>query len=214
MEDKQLYPIYTSEKETGALLHDIYLFDDIESPREFTDIINLLNSAQEQDEIIFHINTLGGSFYSALALIDAINNTLATTLASLSGVVASAGTIIALAVDGIRVSNGLEFMSHYYTTGYWGKGNELEAQAEFSIPHMKKVFRELYKDFYTKKEITRIIRGEDSYLSGDEVIARWENVIAKREAEINKDIKKQSKAQIKSTIEYLESEGYSVTPRD
>ena len=195
------YPI-TQQSEGGGTLYTIYILKGVEAPEHFAEVISVIDNAMDGDTIIIKLNTPGGSFDSAMMLRDAIKSSRATVLAECVGSVASAGTFIALACAGLYIAPFCEFMIHNYSGGVYGKGNELEAQANFAIPHLKSVCYEVYDMFLTKKEIKKVIKGHDMYMTKAEVEERWERVIEKRTAEIT-EIRKQELAE---HIEALQQE--------
>jgi ATP-dependent protease ClpP protease subunit len=108
----------------------------------------------------------------------AIQECRAEVTAVLSGSVASAGTIIALACDKIECDFSLEFMIHMLSGGTVGKANEMKAHGQFMTRHYPELFKRIYKDFLTESEIELIIEGKDIWLDGDEVLERWNRMVA------------------------------------
>ena len=76
-ESKSTY-IKTSRQELCS--HQVYLDEDIGEPKKYRDLINLLYTCSEDTEFNLFINTCGGNLSSAMAIIEAINNTNGTVL--------------------------------------------------------------------------------------------------------------------------------------
>ena len=153
---------------------DVYIMTEIINPIEYSELCHLLRNANSKEVIRIHINTPGGRLDSATMIIDAITESDAYIIGVLSGSVASAGTMIALACDELECSSYLEFMIHYFSGGTGGKGNEIKAHSNFIDKHMPMVFKKIYAGFLSDKEIEDMIEGKDVWLNGDEVLERFE----------------------------------------
>ena len=153
---------------------DVYITAEIVNPIEYNELCHLLRNATSKETIRLHINTPGGRLDSTTMIIDAISASDAYIIGVLSGNVASAGTMIALACDELECSSYLEFMIHYFSGGTGGKGNEIKAHSNFIDKHMPMIFKKMYAGFLTNKEIEDMIEGKDIWLNGDEVLERFE----------------------------------------
>lgn len=153
---------------------DVYITAEIVNPIEYNELCHLLRNANSREVVRLHINTPGGRLDSATMIIDAISASDAYIIGVLSGNVASAGTMIALACDELECSSYLEFMIHYFSGGTGGKGNEIKAHSNFIDKHMPMIFKKMYAGFLTNKEIEDMIEGKDIWLNGDEVLERFE----------------------------------------
>ena len=154
---------------------DAYIASEIVDPIEYNELCHTLRGASSKEVIRLPINTPGGRFDSATMIIDAISQSDAYVIGVLSGTVASAGTMIALACDELECSSYLEFMIHYFSGGTGGKGNEIKAHSSFINKHMPMVFKKVYTGFLTETEIDDVIEGKDIWLNGDEVLERFES---------------------------------------
>ena len=153
---------------------DVYLNTGIDEPSYYSEICYILSTLTEDETVYFHINTPGGILDSAFQLVDAIKGCRATTIAKLTGTVASAGTIIALSCDKLIVAEHTSFMIHNYSAGAYGKGNELKARQEHIDKSTNYAFKEFYSGFLTDKEVKEVINGKDIWLTADEVRMRWQ----------------------------------------
>ena len=153
---------------------DIYLTDEIGVPFNYNELTYCIKNAPADYDIRMHISTPGGVIDGALFIIDAINLSKAKVTGYLTGTVASAGTIIALACHELVVANHLSFMIHNYSaTGISGKGHEIKAYQNFTNANIEKTFRTFYKGFLTDKEMNSVIDGQDIWMNEDEVARRW-----------------------------------------
>jgi len=108
-------PIITNRHHTDA-----YLTDGIEEPAYYNELCHELRTAERGDTFTIHLNTPGGMVDSAFMIIDAIKASKAKVTGYLSGTVASAGTMIALACDKLEVADHTSFMIHNYSAGMMG----------------------------------------------------------------------------------------------
>ena len=202
-------PIVTTAKPEGGFHSVVHITDEISEPREYLELLTVLNSATEEDTIIFNINCPGGRLDTTLMVVDAMHNTLANTIARITGEAASAATMIMLAVDNLECSDFGSAMVHYYSGGLYGKGNELKSRMDFEVKHMPRIVQSYYKGFLTKKEIKALIGGEDFYMDKEEIEARWEVVIDKRTKLALKAMSEEEEQGHLELLEYLETKGYT-----
>ena len=166
-------PITTAGKSTHA-----YLTDDIVEPAAYNELCFLLTSATSDETFHIHINTPGGLIDSAVMLVDAIKSSKAKVIGHLSGTVASAGTIIALSCNDIKVAPHTSFMIHNYSAGISGKGHEMKARQEFVDASLNEAFKTFYTGFLTPDEMESVIDGKDMWMGTSEVIERWSNKLS------------------------------------
>lgn len=150
----------------------VYLTDVIEAPSLYNELCYKLDNASPAEEFFIYINTPGGILDAAIMTVNSIKNTAANTTARLSGTVASAGTIIALACRNVEIADHTAFMIHNYSGGLFGKGHELKAHQEFVDANLNKSFSSFYEGFLTPAEIKRVIDGKDYWMNKDEVLSR------------------------------------------
>lgn len=105
---------------TNKNITTVYLTDVIEAPAMYNELCYKLDTASEAEKFYIYINTPGGILDAAVMLVNSIKNTKAATIAKLSGTVASAGTLIALACNDIIVADHTAFMIHNYSGGMQG----------------------------------------------------------------------------------------------
>lgn len=152
---------------------EAYITESIDEPSVYNELCHRLRLAPASSTVTLHINTPGGIIDSALMIIDAIKASKAKIIGYLTGTVASAGTIIALACDELSISQHLTFMIHNYSGGMVGKGHEMKAHQEFVDRNLNEAFKSFYAGFLSPKEMQSIIDGRDLWLSSEEVAARW-----------------------------------------
>ena len=166
------WDLYVPVVTTKNAIH-AYITEAIDEPSNYNELCYLLDTADSSDVVHLYINTPGGMIDSAFMLLAAIKNSAATTIGHLSGTVASAGTMIALACNKLEVAPHTAFMIHNYSAGLAGKGHEMRARQEFADSSLETAFKDIYGNFLTNKEIKAVIDGKDLWMGRDEVLARF-----------------------------------------
>ena len=160
-----------------------YLTNQIADPEEYNELCFLLNNATPDQEIELVLNTPGGMLDSALMIMDAIKNCKATVKVRLTGTVASAGTIIALACNKLEAAPHLSFMIHNYSGGVVGKAHEIKSQQDFTEKNLTSAFKSFYDGFLTPREMKKVIKGEDMWMNQEEVLKRWNKKLKENKKE-------------------------------
>lgn len=167
---------------------EFYLYDEIEDPMDYIDLLQVLDNAGPNDTVIIHINSVGGRLDIALQIRNSIVNSEATVIASLDGSCYSAATIIALSCKSINVTPSCLFMIHTYSHLLYGKENETKSQKEASDRLWQKVVDEVYSGFLTDEEISSVRAGTDIWLTSDEMVPRLTALKEKNEQRENEYI--------------------------
>ena len=155
-----------------------FITGSIDEPKLYNELCFILHTAEIDTTIILHINTPGGIIDSAFMIVDAIHHSKAKVIGKLSGTVASAGTIIAMACHDLEVSEHLSFMIHNYSGGMAGKGHEMKARQRFTDLHLNEAFKSFYHGFLTSEEMNSVIDGTDLWMGTSEVNERWKSRLA------------------------------------
>ena len=160
-------PIVAKDKVVTA-----YLMSEIYEPEVYNELCYTLEHT-EADYVRLVMNNGGGMMDSMISIINSINKSNATVVAVISGTVASAATMITLACDEVEVAPYTSWLTHYYSGGSAGKGNELRAKHEFDEIEIPKMFKEIHKGFLTEDEIDRVIDGKDIWLNKEQIEKRF-----------------------------------------
>lgn len=175
-------PIISTPNADGSMLYSIYITKEIAEAHHYDELSYLLsNTVKETDTVNMYLSTPGGYINSAMYIIDAMTKCPAVITGILSGCVASAGTVIAMACHSLIVHSHTSMMIHNYRGGYYGAAHEIEMDFKFTHPHTQQFMRDLYDGFLTEEECNMVFSGQDKYIGADEIVQRWENVIAKRQ---------------------------------
>lgn len=190
---------------------NVYVMSEIGYADEYIELIDILAGAKDTDTFNIYLNTPGGNMDTAIMIVNALASTEAITTAYLTGNVASAGTVIALACDALVPMAYSEFMIHTYSMGAYGKGHELDTRVKFTSDNWKKFAKDVYTPFLTDDELDSILKGQDMYFSASEVVDRWERVIQFREKQADAYKQDNLLEDTNMIIQYLQDNGYTVT---
>ena len=159
----------------------LYLTEGIEDSSQYHEFSETAAALTPEDTIVLMINNGGGYLSGAQMISRVLMNCPAYSIGIVVDMAASAATIVALQVDELVMEPFSYFMIHAPTWGeYPKKMHELQASAEFAIPHTKSYIASVYKDFLTDDEITHVINGGDKYLTAEEVMERFANIQERR----------------------------------
>jgi ATP-dependent protease ClpP protease subunit len=160
--------------ETQLTLRQIsfYLSDEIGPPLAYTDLLNTLRTAGENDMILLHLNTPGGNFDTGLQIINNISASKAHVITVLEARAYSMGAMIFLAGHELIVHDNCQLMFHNYSSSIIGKGNEQHAQVLAIGKWFEKTMSRVCHPFLTRDEIDSILRGEDIWMDSDDIRKR------------------------------------------
>ena len=161
--------------------YSLYLHGPIGSADDYMEHFAVLKQATQNDVVSIYFNTPGGNMATAFEFIDHMSDCQAPILGIIGLDCASAGTAIALACDGWRVSDFSTFMVHSFSYGAYGHATAVETQGSFNSALNEKFVRSTYKDFLTEAEIVDVIKGVDLLIKPEDLATRLENLAAKRE---------------------------------
>jgi len=154
--------------------YTIEIDDVIESVKQFSTAISVLENATEDDDIIIKIQTPGGLFDAADALVHAIRKCVAPIHFIATGTVASAGTMILLEGTSFELSKNFVALLHNGGSGAVGNLNEYFVKAEFDKKHTYKAYWDIYQGFLTEEEFDGLMRGDNIWLDAEEWCKRYE----------------------------------------
>lgn len=152
--------------------YEFHLDQEILEPSYYRTLINVLNSASENDLVVLNINSGGGMLDGALSIIEALKNTRANTLACLVGSCYSAATLIALSCNNIDVGEFATLMCHNSSYGLGGYTTDIKDRANFEHKMISKIYHSVYKDFLCKEEIEYVLDNKTIWMDSCEIIER------------------------------------------
>lgn len=171
--DKEWDDFVPIKKSKDGKKMDVFLFEHIEVPSIYAKLVYELLTAESGVNVNLHINNGGGYIDAASAIVYAIANSKANITAHLSGTVASAATVIALACPTIIVEPDLNFMCHEASfQGVSGKFSDMKTFQTFYDKHTRESSIRHYEGFLTKAEIEEMHRGKEHWFNAEETRQR------------------------------------------
>lgn len=174
-----------------ARQHSFYLSGEVKEPEEYIEWFDTIRNAGPDDDVIIHINSMGGNLDTALQFIRVLGETQACVTTSIEGSCMSAATMIFLQGQNFQISPFSLVMCHNYSGGAFGKGGEIYDNIVYERNWSKDFLHEVYKDFLTEAEINSMLDNKDLWLTHKDVEERCRNLMKKRMArakELGQDV--------------------------
>ena len=149
-------------------LYSIFIYSEIKNADQFAPAIEALLGADEEDTVVVHLSTPGGSVDATDTFVHALTCCRARVLFIASGGVHSAGTLILMHAPEVTFSSGFNALVHNGVVGYAGKTSDFDAATTFMKKQMHKLLKSTYEGFLTAKEIEALIHGKDFWMDADE----------------------------------------------
>lgn len=156
-----------------AGIYNIYLFGTIYDASQFIGAIEVLQNAGDNDVVVIHLSTNGGSLDAADTFISAMKECDARIVVKASGGVHSAGTLILLAADEFSLSDNVHFLIHNGSCGSGGKFSDWRKETKHTERYMEQVMRTSYAGFMSDDEINDLLEGKDYWLTVDDFMDRY-----------------------------------------
>jgi len=156
--------------EPKGWVHTVRLYGGIGAAEAYEDLFEVLGSASPQDDIVIHINTHGGNLDTVVSLVEALRNCRGVVTTIAEGTVASGGSLIFFSGHQLLVGDFVEVLLHDASIGgLGGKSNELSSLAWSSKKTISNLYHNVYGAYFSKKEINKVLKGQDLYLDASEL---------------------------------------------
>ena len=147
----------------GSIGSDEY-WDDISDKAFKQDIENL----GDVENITLHINSPGGSVFSAVAIANTLKNHKAKITANIDGLAASAATIITSACDTVRMPKNALFMVHNPITFAYGNNQDMQKTLEMLNKVKNSIIVTYLNKAKTDKETLSELMDNETWMSAEE----------------------------------------------
>lgn len=164
MAGNKAFKVTCAGPEHGPCLFNIYLYSEIMKSEQFIPAIEALQAANEDDVVVVHLSTPGGSIDATDTFLHALRGARARVMFNASGGCHSAGTLILMHAKEITFSEGFNALIHNGSVGFGGKFSDWESGTAYTRKHMRALFERTYKGFLTDVEIADLIAGKDFWL--------------------------------------------------
>jgi len=165
--------------------NNIYFYDDVTN-KSVVKLIKLLKHATDYVEqmniktngaghIYLHICSRGGSVFTGLAAMDAIQSNPVPVTTVMEGSVCSAATFIALGGATVTIRPSAYVLIHQITSRFWGKYEEFHDEKQ-TLDKLMKRLRSLYnnKTSIPSRVLDKMFK-HDIYIDADDAI-KWKIV--------------------------------------
>lgn len=147
----------------GSIGSDEY-WDDISDKAFKQDIENL----GDVENITLHINSPGGSVFSAVAIANTLKNHKAKVTANIDGLAASAATIITSACDTVRMPKNALFMIHNPITFAYGNNQEMQKTVKMLDKVKNSIIETYLNKTKTDKETLSELMDNETWMNAEE----------------------------------------------
>jgi ATP-dependent Clp protease protease subunit len=151
-----------------------YLSDCVQDSHEYHEILQLLDTAGEQDTIRLVINNEGGSASTCVQIIDHIRSSKATVLGHISGDACSAAGLIWLACHQQAVAEHSMLMIHNAVGGIGGKYSDITSYITAANKRIRGLYEDIFEHFLSAEELDNVFKGEELWICFDEIVSRLE----------------------------------------
>ena len=147
----------------GSIGSDEY-WDDISDKAFKQDIENL----GDVENITLHINSPGGSVFSAVAIANTLKNHKAKITANIDGLAASAATIITSACDTVKMPKNALFMIHNPITFAYGNNQDMQKTIEMLNKVKNSIIETYLNKAKTDKETLSELMDNETWMNAEE----------------------------------------------
>lgn len=156
--------------------------EDFEHPRQFSEIVNILDNASEGDHMCISLTTSGGALHSILPLLGAMENTACHVHIHACSDVASAGTFLLMKAHSISINDYVTVMCHNVSFGSAGSGHTVATHVAHTLKSSEKIMRDMYHLFFNDEELDKMLTGTDFYMDKEEFLKRYESRMEQQQA--------------------------------
>lgn len=133
---------------------------------------DIFEKAKENDEIVIYFNSPGGSVTTLNMFLNAMSFSKCRNITAKVNFAASAAAIMVMACPNIMFNVNSTLMFHTYSSVFWGKSQEIEADQKHQDKICKKIFEKYCSRILSKSEIEELYNGKDFYFDEQEALAR------------------------------------------
>lgn len=161
------------KEEIISTIYHVYIDDYIVDIGYYQNVISILNNANEDDVVVFHLSTDGGVVDTAVAICNAIRATEAKTISIIRTRAISAGTFFVMTTDSVIVMPHSFMMFHPAQYGVSDDMKNVKNFVSFQDNRLKLIFQDFYDGFFTDKEINDMVENRmEVWMDENEIIDR------------------------------------------
>ena len=165
-----------SSSHNGGMTHVIRIHEDISEPSNWSDELDLINGASEQDTIVLDVCSPGGYLDTAMLFHRSLNNCAAHTVAIIGPECASAASVISLSCREWILDDTSSLMIHTSSYSLGGKDTDILEHANFSRGQLKRLYENVYSGFLSPDDLSDVIKGTPFYFDAENIADRLDNL--------------------------------------
>lgn len=167
----------------GGMTHVIKIHEDISDPTNWSDELDLINGACEEDTIVLDVCSAGGYLDTAMLFHRSLNSCAAHTVAIIGPECASAASVIALSAREWILDDTSSLMIHTSSYSLGGKDTDILEHANFSRGQLKRLYEKVYSGFLSSDDLSDVIKGTPFYFDVEQIAERLDNLQEYRNAQ-------------------------------
>lgn len=171
-----------SSSHNGGMTHVIRIHEDISEPSNWSDELDLINGASEQDTIVLDVCSPGGYLDTAMLFHRSLNSCAAHTVAIIGPECASAASVISLSCREWILDDTSSLMIHTSSYSLGGKDTDILEHANFSRGQLKRLYEKVYSGFLSTDDLSDVIKGTPFYFSAEQIADRLDALTEYRES--------------------------------
>ena len=191
-DEKTIINNWIREPKAIATLYEFYICGAIEEPECYIDMFDIIRHSRAHDTIKIYLNSFGGDMFTGIQFLRVLSEADGDVIVSIEGACMSAATLIMLAADSVEITPNSSVMVHNYSSGTFGKGNEMHLQIQHERKWSENLFKDVYADFLTADEITSVLNGKDLWMDSEETMLRLEERAEIMNARLEKETQEDS----------------------
>lgn len=184
-EDMMLFPQKSriTSNHNGGMTHIIKIHEDISDPTNWSEELDLINGACEDDTIVLDVCSAGGYLDTAMLFHRSLNSCAAHTVAIIGPECASAASVIALSAREWILDDTSSLMIHTSSYSLGGKDTDILEHANFSRGQLKRLYEKVYSGFLSPDDLSDVIKGTPFYFDVEQIAERLDNLQEYRNAQ-------------------------------
>ncbi len=142
---------------------------------EYIVLLSIINSATQEYEIHFYIDSPGGVLETTYSILSALSASPARVITHNLGLAASCGSLLLCAGDAIEVLPNTSTMFHNASGGAYGDVNINKQVTDFTIDTMAHIFDMFVeKKILSEDEVSEMLKGREYYFTKTQMDQRLE----------------------------------------
>ena len=161
------------EEIPASTIHKLFVGDFMEHGKGLVKLINKLQEVYRSDILEMHISSYGGSFTEVVQLHNLIDSMFKARCTTYMNHGYSGGAMAFVMAKERIIYKHSTAMFHFFSGGERGKGHDMLDSLQHSIGTIGKYYREQLNPYFTKKELTRMIKGgKEFWMDSTEMMNR------------------------------------------